>query len=198
MERKGFALREHVALKLIQRFVERRNIGRRRRSRRAQDVLENPLAALDRRRADRLRSYREHARHGQDAAARVSRRQRDPAHLRSGDVGHAVELRQRLVKERVIAGEQFQDVAIAAHHEAEVSLGLPFHRLALGGGHLFARDHAFAGQDFPRIECGLQDLARLEPLPAEVLNERVGPRVGEHPFHLRPPGSREVSLRSQA
>ena len=65
--RHPLAHREHAAFGVG--VLQRRHVGRRRRRRRAEDVLENPLAAQDRRRAVGVRGHRQDAAVAEQAAA---------------------------------------------------------------------------------------------------------------------------------
>ena len=44
---------------------------------------------------------------------------------------------------------------------------------------------AVARQHRPRVDVDALDVARLQPLADEVLDQRLGARVGQHPLHLR-------------
>ena len=81
--------------------------GRRRRHRRAEQVLENPLAALHRRRAVAGRRDRQDAAVTEQPAARAVG-QRDAPEAAAADVGDAVVPREPLVDERVVGVEQIE------------------------------------------------------------------------------------------
>ena len=81
--------------------------------RRAEEVLEHPLAAQHRRGPRRVGRDRQHAGLGQHAAARRPG-EVDAAELRSGDAGDAVVPRQPLVEEGVAAVEEVEDAAVLA------------------------------------------------------------------------------------
>ncbi len=86
---------------LRQRRHVRRRIGRRR----AEDVVEDPLAANHRRGPDRGRGHRQDAAVAEQAAARAVGRQRDAAEVAALHAGDAVVPREPLVQERVVRRE---------------------------------------------------------------------------------------------
>ena len=65
--------RTDVAAALARIFLERRNVGRRQGRRTAEQILQNPFAALHRRSAIRVGSDQQHASLPQQAAARIAR-----------------------------------------------------------------------------------------------------------------------------
>ena len=105
------------------------NVGRRRRRRRAQQVLENPLAALHHRGPVGVRRHRQDAALPQQPAA-VGIGQRHPAELRAVDIRDAVVLGQALIEEGVVGVQQFQHAAVFAQDALEEQLGLLPERLA--------------------------------------------------------------------
>ena len=109
-------------------FLERRHIGRRLRRRRAEQIVEHPLAAHDRRRPGRER------RHGQDAGvaeqpAAVLVGHRHAAESVPDDVGNPVVPREPAIDEGVVGREQIDDRAVLAHDAHEEQLRLALHRL---------------------------------------------------------------------
>ena len=93
---------------------ERAGVGRRRRRRRAENAAQHPVAALHRARAQRRRRRRQHRAEAQRAAAveRVARRRPSPPCPVDGtSFVDAVELRQRLVQERVVGVRGFPSPA---------------------------------------------------------------------------------------
>src|SRR5690349_3218325 len=83
-------------------LVERRHLGRWRRWRRAQQVFQHPLAALDRAGARRVRSDSEHAGVPQHSTA-LAGLKRHLAELVALDARDAIVPRQPLIDKRVIA-----------------------------------------------------------------------------------------------
>jgi hypothetical protein len=165
-DRLAFSLRSLVA--------ERRHVWRRRRRRSAEDVFEQPLAAQDRRGAVGIgRDGQEAGMAEQPAALRVA--ERDAAEPAAGHVWHAIVARQPLVQERVVRGQELADRAIVANLTLEEELGLLAERLA-------QRLVEFGKQ--VGVGHGVPEVAQLEPLRGEVLDQRAGPFVGQHPPHL--------------
>ena len=102
-----------------------RHVRRRVRRADAEERLQEPLAAGDRRSAGRVRRHRQQRALAQQAAAHVELRgQRHAAELRAIDVRDSVVLRQPLVDERVIRGQQIEDAAILMDDAAEEQLDL--------------------------------------------------------------------------
>ena len=157
----ALAHREHFAGKA--RRLERGNAGNGRRRRRAQQVLENPLAANDRRRSIGIR------RHGQDAAvpeqssAMAVGRQDDAAEAIALHVGDAVVARQPLVEERVVSAQQIERAAILADDAVDEHLGLDSKR--------FAQRVVEVGEVL-LDRNGRRQIAQEQPLPRELLDER--------------------------
>ena len=98
---------------------------------------------------------------------------------------------QPLVQEREVGVEQVEHAAILADHRREEQLGFARHRLPQ-----------------TLVEIGKQaivgvldrdEVAQVEPLPGEILDQCVGPRIGEHPLHLglEDPGSLELPAARQ-
>ena len=149
------------------------HIGRRRRRRRAEQVLENPLAALHDRGAVRIR------RDGQNAAlaqqtATIRVGQRHAAELRPIDLWNAVVLGEAFVDERVVGRQQIEQAAILADDARDEQFGLLHER----------RSQRFVERKDHRIWRRGLDVAQMQPLPGEIRDERVGPRVGKHALHL--------------
>src|SRR5437762_1790915 len=86
----------------VRRFVEGRHVRRRRWRRRAEEHVQHPFAAQDRRRAVRNRRQRQNAALPEQAAA--IRWRRHPLELVAGHVRNSIVLRKPLVDERVIRG----------------------------------------------------------------------------------------------
>ena len=114
-------------------FFERRHLGRRLRRRRAEEIVENPLAANDRRGPGRVR------RHGQDAgvaeqAAAALVGHRDPTEPIPDHIRNLVVPRQPAVDERVVGRQQLEDRPVFAHDAHEEQLGFALHRRPSGSG----------------------------------------------------------------
>jgi hypothetical protein len=153
---------------------------RRRRNLGAEQILDDPRAADDRRRAIGDRGRRQDAAQAEEAAARVILAQLDSAEIAAGHAVDAVVARETLIKKRVTRGEQLEHAAVLAQHVLEQQLGLASERRAQLG-----------------IEAGvlrqrIVELAQLEPLPGEVLDKRGGARVSQHAPDLLLEGRRLV------
>ena len=84
------------------RFLEARHIGGRRRRRRVQDVIQNPLASNHRRRAGRVGGHGKDTPLAQQAPPPVVVPELDAAEVAAVDIRDAVVLGQALVQERVV------------------------------------------------------------------------------------------------
>ena len=91
------------------------------------------------------------------------------------DVRDAVVLRQPLVDERVVGGQQIEHAAVLAHDALEKQLGLAPERLPQVVVEV-RKDSEF-GHDAAEI-------AQLQPLAGEIADERLRPRIGQHAPHL--------------
>ena len=85
-------------------------------------------------------------------------------------------LRQPFVDEGIAPVDEVEDAPVLADHVLDEQLRLPAHReaeivLEVGEARAIARDR------FERAE--------LQPLPAEVLGQRVRPGIPQHAAHLR-------------
>ena len=110
-------------------LLERRHIGRRRRRRHAEDVLEDPFAAAHRRGARGVRRHRQNAALPEQAAALAVLRQRDAPEPIAVDVRNAVVPGEPLVEERVVGVEQVEHAAVFLDDALEEQLGLAAERL---------------------------------------------------------------------
>src|SRR5262249_61594846 len=86
-------------------------------------------------------------------------------------------LRQPLVDERVVRAQQFQRATIIAQNVAEQHLRLAAE--ALANVVVEVREHQQVGRDL-RLE-----VAKLEPLAGEVIDESIRALIRDHPLHLR-------------
>ena len=111
-------------------LLEPFDVGRRRRRRRAEDVLENPGAAQHRRGAVGVGRGHQHAAFAEQPPAvgdrsSVTRRNWSPRTF-----GNAVVQRQPLVDERVVGGQQVEHAAVLAQDAVDEQLDLAAERLA--------------------------------------------------------------------
>ena len=91
------------------------------------------------------------------------------------DVRQAVEARDALVDERVVGAQQIERAAVLLHDAAEEELRLalePLPQRVVEVG-----EHALHGHDGVEV-------AQVQPLAREVLDERRRALVGEHALHL--------------
>ena len=102
-----------------------RNVRRRLRRRRAENIFQNPDAALYRRRAEILLPCdRQKTSLAEQSAAVVHfRPERHTAELSAVDVRNAIVFREPFIHERVVRCQQVEDVAIFAHHAFEEHFG---------------------------------------------------------------------------
>ena len=149
----------------------RRRLGRRR----AEQCLQHPLAADDRRGAVRKRRDGENRALAEQAAARAVVGQRHAAEVDALHVRDAVVLRQPLVDERVVGGQQVDGRPVFADDAVEEQL-----HLALEGQR---QRVAVVGKE-ERIGHDVGQPAQRQPLPGEVGGEGLGARVGQHPPRL--------------
>ena len=154
--------------------VQRRHVVGRRRRRHADDVLEHPLAAQHRRRAMRVRGGQQDGALAQQAAPRVVG-QRDAAELAAVDPWHVVVPREPLVDEAVVRGHQIEDIAVLVDDAAEEQLDLADHR---------ATQVVVEVGELERIGLLVAQVAEVQPLAGEILDERMRLRVREHAPHL--------------
>ena len=98
-----------------------------------------------------------------------------PPELVARDALDPVMPREHVVEEGVVGVEQLQHAAVLPEDVREVPLRLPAHRVPQGV--------VEAGEEV-RVRGHPAELAELQPLADEVLHERVGPRVVQHPDHL--------------
>ncbi len=106
------ALAERGGVGGLRALVQLGDVGRGRRGRRAEDLLEDPLPALHGRGPVGVRGQRQDARLRQDPAA-TTVGQGDPTEVVAGDALDPVVPGQGRVDERVVGVEQLQDAPIA-------------------------------------------------------------------------------------
>jgi len=93
----------------------------------------------------------------------------------SADTGHAIERGQPVVQETVVGIHQIGDGPVLAHHRAQEQLGLGGEGFAQRGIELRIR---------LGIGCGLVQLAQVQPLHGEIVDQRVRPRIGQQALHF--------------
>ncbi len=98
-ESQGFAA-------LLTGRIQSRNVCRRGRRRRGQQVLQNVLASKDRRRSGRVGRQRQNTALAEKSTSRASRRKRDAPEVASLHVRYPVMLGQPLIQERVVRVQQ--------------------------------------------------------------------------------------------
>ena len=157
----------------MRRRLQFRDIGRWRRRRRAEQVLEHPLAALHHRGPIGIRGHRQHAALPQQPAA-ISGGQRDATELRAVNPRDAVVLGEPLVDEGVVGGNQFEQAAVFADQARDEELGLGEERPA----------ERLVEREDDRIRLHGFDVSQLQPLTRKVRHEGVGARIVEHPADL--------------
>ena len=111
----------------------------------------------------------------QDARARRALE----AHTLKLLAGHALDAvvrREPLVDEGVIRREELEQAPVLAQHVFKKQLRLALHRCP-----------QLRVERRKQLLVRLHDVevAELEPLPGEVLHQRLAPRVFQHPPHLR-------------
>ena len=134
----------------------------------AQDLFQHPDAAVHGARAVGEGRHRQDARHREDAAA-VAVGERHLAHRGPGRA-QPVDRRERLVEERIVAGDEVLQAAVLAQDAVEEQARLVDHRGAQGRGHL---------RELGGVEGLAGELVEAEPLRAEAVEEGAGARVGE-------------------
>src|SRR6187549_3853603 len=161
-------------------LLERFDVRRRRRWRRAEKVFENPGAAQYRRRAVRVRRRQQHRALAEQAPA-VGIRERDATEAIAPDIRNAVVQREPLVDERVVGGEQLENRAILS----EDAVHEQFHFTAEGGAQAVVEV-----REDDRVRIDLFECPHLQPLKGETGHERFGSRIGQQSTHLRFENSR--------
>ena len=153
------------------------HVGRRRRHRRGEDVLEQPLAADGRRRAGRIRRHRQHARLAQQAPA-VLVGERHAPEVAAVDAGNAVVPRELFVEERVVRRQQIDDAAVRLQLIVEEQLRLPARRRS-------RRLSSNQGNFWFASGVSSQTLRVCSHWPKKLSHQRrARTRVGEHAPHL--------------
>ncbi len=142
------------------------------RRRNAEHVLQNPCAANHRRCAVRDRGDRENGALPQQPTSRTFLRQADLAELIADHAIDAVVTRESLVEERVVRVQQLENIAVLVHDAGEHES-----RFLLEG-------LTQVVVEFTTFRLRAGELPQVQPLSCEVVDERAGPRIGQHPPHL--------------
>ena len=158
-------------------FHRVRDVGRGRRRRRIEQVLQDPFAAKDGRSARGIRRDRQDAGLCENAAAMRIGREIDAAELAALDVRNAVEGGQALIQERVIGVDEIEDGAVVANDGLKEELGS---RCCMSRRSSFVELGELSGIGLEAIE-----IADLEPLAAEVVDESARLRIEQHAVDLR-------------
>src|SRR5262249_31612410 len=152
-----------------------RHVAWRRWRRCAQNVLQDPLAANHGRGARRIRRDREDACLAEQTATMAVWVERDLAELAAEDVWNAIVPREPLVEIRVVGLDQIEHALVLANDARQQQLSLLPHRLAQVVVKILEQAHV--GNE--RIQ-----IAEMQPLPAEIGDERPRSLIGKHPPHL--------------
>ena len=155
-------------------FLERRHIRGRLRRRRAQQSIQHPFAAHHRRGAVGERRHRQNAALAQQPAAILIGDGHAPEAV-ALHVRNAVVLRQPLIDERVVRGQQVDHVAVFADDAVEEQLGFAAHGLQQIAVEVGIEE---------QIRLRVVQVAQIQPLPGETGGQRVGAWIGEHALHL--------------
>ena len=158
--------------------LERRHVFRRGGRRRAEDLFEDPLAALHGGRAVGVGRRRQDARLGEDAAA-FALGQGHPDEIAGTarfDVADPIQFGEGAVEVGEVRVDDVEDAAILAHDLGQEQFRLPHHRSAQGVIEL--REHLRVGRHQGQA-------ARLQPLQAEAGHQVLGALVLEQTRRLR-------------
>ena len=162
-----FQLLAHAGCRTDGRFVQIRYARRRRRRRIVQEIVENPFAANHGRSAGGIRGDRQHTGLRQHAATLFAG-QFHAAERRAFHVRNAVEFRQRLIQERELTIDEIQNTAVLADHRVKKEPRF----LAHGVTKLLVKI-----REAIRIRLETIEIAKLQPLSAEVIHQRHGFRI---------------------
>ena len=150
------------------------DVRRRRRGRRAHELVEHPGAAQHRRRAVAVRGAQQHCAFAEQAAARVVL-DGHAAELRAVHRPHAVVAREPLVDERVVGCQQLVHVTVLEQDARDEELDLLREVVAQLVAEL--GEQPLVGHD------GLE-LVDVEPTQRESRDERLRARIGQHALDL--------------
>ena len=170
----ALAHRQHPA-RLRVAFIERRNIGRRWRRRRAEHIVQHPFAAQHRRSAVGVGGHREDAALAQQSP-RASSVMRHAAELAAIDVRNSVVLGQALIDEGVIGVQQIEHAVVFAHDAAEEHLGLALESLP--------QVVVEIGENQAGPDSWSRRLRRYSHWPTKLSISASDAVVGQHALHL--------------
>ena len=169
----ALAHREHPSLGIG--VLQGRDVLRRRRRRRADDVLQDPLAAKHGRCPVGVRRDRQHAALSQNAPARTVLVERDAPEAAAVHVRDPVVFGEPLVHERVVGAEQIERAPVLLHDALDEQLGFAPECLTQVVVEVGER---------PGVRTRGSQVPQIEPLAREVGDERFGLGTREHPLHL--------------
>ena len=155
---------------------QRRDVGRRRRRGRGEQIVEHVLAAQHGRGACRVGSDRQDAALAEQPAAPAVRPKLDAAEVAALNVRDPVVLGEPLVDERVLGRQELEHAAAAAKHAVDEQLRLALERRA-------QRD-VVVGKE-KDVGVFHRDVAQEQPLRREVRDHGLGACVGQHALYLR-------------
>lgn len=150
------------------------DVGRRRGRGCAEKVFEDPFAAFDGRGAIGVGGEGENAGVGEEAAARGAL-EGDADEFVAGDAGDAVVAGEGFVEVGEVGVDEVEDAAVVADDGFDEQGGLAEHVVAEGVVEL-GEEFGVGGEEF--------EIAKLEPLAGEVLDESGGFRALKHAFDL--------------
>jgi hypothetical protein len=155
-------------------LFQRRHVRRRWRRRRAEQIFQEPLAALHRRRPVRIRRHHQESTLAQYSFARVIA-QSDAPEMRAINVRYSVVPRQTFVDVGVIRCQQVQHAMIVAH--LTVKKQLQFSRERLPQVFVEIRECVRIG----RLQ---RNVANPQPLAGEIVDHRFGAPIRQHAADL--------------
>src|SRR5215468_9552851 len=156
-------------------FVERRDVGRRRWRRGAEDVLQHENSAKYGRCPRRIRGHRQHAALPQQPATMAFGCERHTAEPAAIHVGNSIVFCQPFIEEGIIRADQAEHAAILTQYAVEEELG-------------------FLPEGLPQviIEVAINgvvrsdgiDIAQPQPLPGEIRRQVERASIGKHTARL--------------
>ena len=154
--------------------LQPRYIGRRRRRRSPQEILQNPLTPNHRRRPRRIRSQRQNRTVRQQAATRRALK-RDALKPKPIHPRNPVIPGQRTIQIRELPVNQLQQIPILAEHLTHEHLRLTPH---------VPQQLVIHQRELHRIRLLPVQRPQIQPLPGKILHQIRGLRILQHPPHL--------------
>ena len=155
-------------------FREGGHVGRRKRRAHAEELLQYPFAARNRRSPVGDRGHRQHASLAQQTEPVLIRQRYTPEAV-SLDIGNPIVLRQTLVDEGIVCGQQIDHAAIFADDAVEEQFRLTAHGLQkIIVGIRIKVD----------VGIGIRQATEVQPLRCEILCQRLRTRVGQEALYL--------------